>query len=120
MTRVVKQGGRIVFGDESLPPWLEGTEFGEMIVTNNPLFKHKLPLEHLPINAREVTLRWLLGGCSSTLSISKSVTDRHRWTLISRIKAGAEEQFALVTMEGWKVLPRKHARWPSNVRGSKV
>ena len=63
MTRVVKQGGRIVFGDESLPPWLEGTEFGEMIVTNNPLFKHKLPLEHLPINAREVTLRWLLGGC---------------------------------------------------------
>ncbi len=63
MTRIVKEGGRIVFGDESLPPWLEGTEFGEMIITNNPLFKHKLPLEHLPINAREVTLRWILGGC---------------------------------------------------------
>ena len=63
MTRVVKQGGRIVFGDESLPPWLEGTEFGEIIVANNPLFKHKMPLEHLPINAREVTLRWILGGC---------------------------------------------------------
>ena len=63
MTRVVKEGGRIVFGDESLPPWLEGTEFGEMIVTNNPLFKHKVPLEHLPLNARDVTLRWILGGC---------------------------------------------------------
>jgi ubiquinone/menaquinone biosynthesis C-methylase UbiE len=63
MTRIVKQGGRIVFGDESLPPWLEGTEFGEMIVTNNPLFKYKVPLEHLPLNAREVALHWVLGGC---------------------------------------------------------
>jgi ubiquinone/menaquinone biosynthesis C-methylase UbiE len=63
VTRIVKQGGRVVFGDEALPPWLEGTEFGEMILTNNPLFKHKVPLEHLPVNAREVTLRWILGGC---------------------------------------------------------
>lgn len=63
MTRVVKKDGRVVFGDEALPPWLEGTEFGEMIVTNNPLFKHKVPLECLPQDAREVTLRWILGGC---------------------------------------------------------
>ena len=63
MTRIVKQDGQVVFGDEALPPWLEGTEFGEMIVTNNPLFKHKAPLECLPQNAREVTLRWILGGC---------------------------------------------------------
>ena len=63
MTRIVKQGGRVVFGDEALPPWLEGTEFGELIVTNNPLFKHKAPLDCLPENAREVTLRWILGGC---------------------------------------------------------
>jgi ubiquinone/menaquinone biosynthesis C-methylase UbiE len=63
ITRIVKQGGRVVFGDESLPPWLRGTEFGEMIVTNNPLFKHTVPLECLPLNAREVTLRWVLGGC---------------------------------------------------------
>ena len=63
MTRIVKQDGRVVFGDEAVPPWLEGTEFGEMIVTNNPLFKHKAPLEYLPQNARDVTLRWILGGC---------------------------------------------------------
>jgi ubiquinone/menaquinone biosynthesis C-methylase UbiE len=63
MTRTVKKDGRVVFGDEALPPWLEGTEFGEMIITNNPLFKHKIPLECLPQNAREVALRWILGGC---------------------------------------------------------
>lgn len=63
MTRIVKTDGRVVFGDEALPPWLEGTEYGEMIVTNNHLFRHKVPLECLPENARAVTLRWILGGC---------------------------------------------------------
>ena len=63
MTRIVKKGGHVVFGDESLPPWLEGTEFGEVIITNNALYKHKVPLASLPENARDVTVRWVLGGC---------------------------------------------------------
>jgi len=62
-SRVVKNGGRIVFGDESIPPWLEGTTFAEIVCTNNPLFRHKVPLSHLPENAKEVTVRWLLGNC---------------------------------------------------------
>ncbi len=61
--RITKKGGRIVFGDESLPPWLEGTTFGEIIYTNNSLFRHKVPLSTLPVSARNVTLRWVLGGC---------------------------------------------------------
>ena len=61
--RITKKGGRIVFGDESLPPWLEGTTYGEIICTNNSLFKYKVPLATLPMAAREVTLRWVLGGC---------------------------------------------------------
>lgn len=63
MSRIVKLGGKVVVGDESLPPWLEGTEFGEIICTNNSLFRHKVPLESLPEGAREVALRWVLGGC---------------------------------------------------------
>jgi ubiquinone/menaquinone biosynthesis C-methylase UbiE len=61
--RVTKKGGKIVFGDESLPPWLEGTTFGEIVCTNNSLFRHKVPLSTLPVSARNVTLRWVLGGC---------------------------------------------------------
>lgn len=61
--RVVKKGGKIVFGDESLPPWLEGTTFGEIVCTNNSLFRHTVPLSSLPVSARNVTLRWVLGGC---------------------------------------------------------
>lgn len=62
-SRVVKEGGKIVVGDESVPPWLENTEFGNIVCTNNPLFKFKVPLEHLPEGAREVNVRWLLGSC---------------------------------------------------------
>lgn len=63
ITRVCKRGGRVVVGDESLPPWLESTEFGEVICTNNPLFRHRVPLHALPANARDVTVRWIIGGC---------------------------------------------------------
>ena len=61
--RITKIGGKIVCGDESLPPWLEGTTFGEIIYTNNSLFRYKVPLNTLPVAARNVTLRWILGGC---------------------------------------------------------
>lgn len=62
-SRIVKKGGKVVFGDESLPPWLEDTTFGKIVCTNNPLFKHKAPLQCLPENSREVAIRWILGSC---------------------------------------------------------
>lgn len=62
-SRITRKGGKVVFGDESLPPWLEGTEFGDIVVNNNALFKFKAPLEVIPQNSREVALRWVLGSC---------------------------------------------------------
>src|SRR3546814_5164791 len=38
MNRVVKPGGRVVFGDEGIGPWLRDTEFGRIVVNNNPLW----------------------------------------------------------------------------------
>ena len=38
MDRVVKDGGRIVFGDEGLSPWLKDTDYGKMLIDNNPLY----------------------------------------------------------------------------------
>jgi ubiquinone/menaquinone biosynthesis C-methylase UbiE len=61
--RIVRKGGKIVVGDESVPPWLENTEFGEIVTTNNAMFKYKIPLDSLPPNARDVVVRWVLGGC---------------------------------------------------------
>ena len=60
--RVTKRGGRVVAGDESMPPWLRETEFARILTFTNPQFNAPLPLEHLPVEAREVCLRWLIGG----------------------------------------------------------
>ena len=63
ITRVARIGGRVVFGDEAIPPWLREHEFGRMLIENNPLFACIVPLEHLPANARDVVVRWVLGSC---------------------------------------------------------
>src|SRR5262249_27391506 len=61
--RVVKTGGVVLFGDESVGPWLRGTEFGRIVTTNNPLFDHELPLRSIPASARDVNVRLVMGNC---------------------------------------------------------
>ncbi len=62
MTRVTKVGGKIVIGDESMPPWLRATEFAKILSTTNPQFNAKLPLDEIPVEARDVHVRWVIGG----------------------------------------------------------
>ncbi|MEA3642702.1 MAG: methyltransferase domain-containing protein, partial [Lamprobacter sp.] len=62
MARVTKIGGRIAVGDESMPPWLRQTDFAKILATTNPQFLAELPLQQLPVSARQVHLRWLIGG----------------------------------------------------------
>jgi ubiquinone/menaquinone biosynthesis C-methylase UbiE len=62
MVRVSKLGAKIVVGDESIPPWLRDTEFAKILVATNKQFLAPLPLEEMPIEAREVCLRWVIGG----------------------------------------------------------
>ena len=60
-TRVTKPGGKVVLGDESVPPWLRDTEFGRVLMNSNPNYRFELPLEHLPIEARKTRIRWIIG-----------------------------------------------------------
>ncbi|MGB7173752.1 MAG: class I SAM-dependent methyltransferase [Candidatus Acidiferrales bacterium] len=69
--RVVKPGGVVLFGDESVGPWLRGTEFGGIVTTNNPLFNHELPLKSLPVCARDVNVRWIMGNCFYVITVRK-------------------------------------------------
>ena len=62
ITRVVRIGGKIVVGDEGVPPWLRKRIFGRVLVKYNPLYKCRAPLTYLPGNARNVCLRWILGN----------------------------------------------------------
>jgi len=62
MVRVSKVGAKIVVGDESIPPWLRETEFAKILITTNKQFLVKVPLEEMPVEARAVCLRWVIGG----------------------------------------------------------
>lgn len=70
MARVVKDGGRVVFGDEGVAPWLRDLDYGRMAINNNPLWASQPPLEGLPFSATDVSLRWVLGNCFYLVSFT--------------------------------------------------
>jgi ubiquinone/menaquinone biosynthesis C-methylase UbiE len=61
MARVVRVGGKVVVGDESMAPWLRGRTYGKILMNSNSLYRHESPISLLPESAREVTLRWIIG-----------------------------------------------------------
>ena len=62
MARVTKIGGKVVIGDESVPPWLRETRLSKILMHSNPNFRYPLPLDQLPTAARSVHLQWIIGG----------------------------------------------------------
>jgi ubiquinone/menaquinone biosynthesis C-methylase UbiE len=61
MARVVKPGGKVVVGDESMAPWLRHTEYGKILLNSNALYRHEPPIAQVPEIARDVCLRWIIG-----------------------------------------------------------
>jgi ubiquinone/menaquinone biosynthesis C-methylase UbiE len=70
-TRVTRDGGRVVVGDEGVAPWLRGTEFDAVVTTNNALFRAEAPLAALPVCAREVTVTWVIANCFYVIAFTK-------------------------------------------------
>ncbi len=77
MNRVVRPGGKIVIGDEGVAPWLKDTEYGKMLIRNNPLYAREIPLDLLPDSARSVQLSWELGNCFYIIEFSASDRPPH-------------------------------------------
>ena len=63
MTRVVRHGGTVAFGDEGIAPWLKESEYYKMMVENNSLWLADTPLNLLPENANHVNVSWVLENC---------------------------------------------------------
>ena len=72
MNRVVRNGGKVVIGDEGLAPWLKNTEIGRMLARNNALYSCEAPLVFLPETARSPHLSWEL--CNTFYVIDFSVS----------------------------------------------
>lgn len=62
MVRVTKPGGKVVVGDEGMPPWLRETEFAKILINSNPEFAYSIPLDKLPVEARKTRVEWIIGG----------------------------------------------------------
>ena len=62
MARVVRVGGKVVFGDEGVAPWLRQTLHGEILMNSNKLYRFEPPMECLPECARDAAVRWFLGN----------------------------------------------------------
>ena len=74
MERVVKPGGRVVFGDEGIAPWLKNTEYGRIALNNNSLWSASAPIDLLPKNSVDVRLSWVLGNCFYVIDFEVSDT----------------------------------------------
>lgn len=61
MARVVKPGGRVVVGDESIPPWLRNTELARVLMNSSAHFACTLPVDQIPVEARETTIEFIMG-----------------------------------------------------------
>ena len=61
MVRVSKIGAKIVIGDESVPSWLRKTNYFKILKETNPMFEAKLPLDALPIEARNTSIHYVIG-----------------------------------------------------------
>ena len=62
MARVVRPGGKVVFCEKNVPEWLRETEYGKICINNNPMFADPVPLKYIPVEARNVGVRWINGN----------------------------------------------------------
>jgi ubiquinone/menaquinone biosynthesis C-methylase UbiE/uncharacterized protein YbaR (Trm112 family) len=62
LTRVVRPGGKVVVGDESVAPWLRHTPTYATLLKANPLFRAEVPLEDIPANIEDFKLQYIFGN----------------------------------------------------------
>jgi ubiquinone/menaquinone biosynthesis C-methylase UbiE len=70
VVRVCKPGAKVVVGDENLPIWQRETEFGRILSNYNKQFLADVPFESLPVEARNVQCKWIIGGVFYVVSFS--------------------------------------------------
>lgn len=70
--RVVKVGGRIVIGDESVAPWLRHEYTYQTLMTANPMFADNVPFEDLPKNIDNFELHWIFGFAYYVMAYNKT------------------------------------------------
>lgn len=72
LARVVKPGGKVLVGDESIAPWLRNTDFGKIVMNANAMYSHHIDMALLPTCAENVKLEWIMKGSFYTIEFTVS------------------------------------------------
>ncbi len=83
MHRVVKNNGKVLFGDEGIAPWLINSEYAKMIIENSRFYAVPIPLDLLPFSINDVRVTWLL---ENTFYLISFIKDEKFPTIDSNVK----------------------------------
>ena len=86
--RVTKKNGRIIISDEGMQENLLQTKYGKLGLKINGLYKSKPPMDKIPENARDITLRYVLGGFFYVISFVKGDDYDFNWNLEVPLSGG--------------------------------
>jgi ubiquinone/menaquinone biosynthesis C-methylase UbiE len=73
MHRVAKNNGIIRFGDEGVGSWLRKTEYSDMVINNNALWKKYAPINKIPFHSKNVEVKWILENCFYLITYRKNI-----------------------------------------------
>lgn len=62
IVRVSKIGAKVVLGGLGMGLWLRESEFGKILLNHNKHYENVFDISAIPIEARNVTLSWILNG----------------------------------------------------------
>lgn len=62
IVRVSKIGAKVVLGGLGMGLWLRESEFGKILLNHNKCYENVFDISAIPIEARNVTLSWILNG----------------------------------------------------------
>ncbi len=65
--RVAKKGAKVVIGGLGMAEWLKESEFGRILINHNAHYKNRFNLAALPVDARNVSISWILNGAGFCL-----------------------------------------------------
>ncbi len=125
LARVVKPGGKVLVGDESMGAWLRETNFGKIMMNSNPLFKYDIPLRDIPVEAREVKIEWIMMGAffilEFTVGIGEPEADYHipipserggtHWTRYYGLLEGISDETKRLANEARKASGKGMSEW---------
>ena len=97
--RVTKKNGKIIICDEGMQENLLKTRYGRDGIRFNGLYKSTPPMDKIPANARDVTLKYVGGGFFYVISFVKGQEYEFNWDLEVPMSGGQTFREQLAEMK---------------------